>query len=66
MAQWGFSSVRQQNEDLKPQDAGTELRSKDITILSTLNWFECLLVYPALHRVTQGLLGESSMLPTLI
>ena len=39
IAQWGFSFVRHQNEDLKPQDAGTELgvRSKDFTMLSTLN-----------------------------
>ena len=39
VAQWGFSFDRHQNEDLKPQDAGTELgvRSKDITILQILN-----------------------------
>ena len=34
-----FPFVKYQNENLKPQDAGTELgvRSKDLTILLTLN-----------------------------
>ena len=39
IAEMEFSFVRNQNEDLKLQDAGTELgaRAKGFTILPTLN-----------------------------